>query len=93
MASNTDPSPRPAFDATAVRDWARAGLAALEAARAEIDELNVYPVPDGDTGTNLHLTMVSALETWTLPARTRVTTRSWQPSRRARCSEPVATPG
>ncbi len=33
---------------------------ALEAAREEIDALNVYPVPDGDTGTNLHLTVSSA---------------------------------
>jgi len=32
---------------------ARAALAALEASRARIDDLNVYPVPDGDTGTNM----------------------------------------
>ena len=32
---------------------------ALAAARAEIDALNVYPVPDGDTGTNLFLTFES----------------------------------
>jgi len=31
--------------------------AAIEAHRARIDDLNVYPVPDGDTGTNLTLTM------------------------------------
>jgi DAK2 domain fusion protein YloV len=30
---------------------------ALAAAREEIDQLNVYPVPDGDTGTNLYLTI------------------------------------
>ena len=29
---------------------------ALDVHRAEIDSLNVYPVPDGDTGTNLSLT-------------------------------------
>jgi fatty acid kinase len=29
----------------------------LAAAREEIDALNVYPVPDGDTGTNMFLTM------------------------------------
>ncbi len=29
---------------------------ALAEAREEIDALNVYPVPDGDTGTNLYLT-------------------------------------
>src|SRR3954466_10054368 len=37
-------------------------LAALGAAREEIDALNVYPVPDGDTGTNMYLTIVSARE-------------------------------
>ena len=36
--------------------------AALEARRAEIDELNVFPVPDGDTGTNLTLTVRAALD-------------------------------
>ncbi|MEW5934795.1 MAG: DAK2 domain-containing protein, partial [Bacillota bacterium] len=32
----------------------------LERYRAEVDQLNVFPVPDGDTGTNLLLTMRSA---------------------------------
>lgn len=32
----------------------------LENHRAEVDQLNVFPVPDGDTGTNLLLTMRSA---------------------------------
>jgi DAK2 domain fusion protein YloV len=31
--------------------------AAIEANRSRIDDLNVYPVPDGDTGTNLTLTV------------------------------------
>ena len=35
----------------------RAALAALEANRERIDNLNVYPVPDGDTGTNMTLTV------------------------------------
>ncbi len=58
------PSTRPVteFDAAAARAWLAAGLEALAAAREEIDELNVYPVPDGDTGTNLHLTVESAAE-------------------------------
>ena len=42
------------------RGWARAALRALGSARAGIDDLNVYPVPDGDTGTNLYLTWESA---------------------------------
>jgi DAK2 domain fusion protein YloV len=44
---------------------ARAALAALEASRQRIDDLNVYPVPDGDTGTNMVETAraaVAALE-------------------------------
>ena len=45
------------LDAHAVRRWCTAGREGLAAARAEIDDLNVYPVPDGDTGTNLLLTM------------------------------------
>jgi DAK2 domain fusion protein YloV len=45
------------LDANAFRAWCLAGEAALVVARDEIDSLNVYPVPDGDTGTNLALTM------------------------------------
>ncbi|WP_433369272.1 DAK2 domain-containing protein [Actinoplanes sp. CA-142083] len=48
------------LDAAAVRRWCGGGLAALRAHQHEIDELNVYPVPDGDTGTNLVLTLTSA---------------------------------
>src|SRR3954465_9754599 len=50
---------------TRVLAAARAALAALEASRSRIDDLNVYPVPDGDTGTNMTETaraVVSALE-------------------------------
>ena len=50
------------LDAAAVRRWCGGGLAALRAHQHEIDELNVYPVPDGDTGTNLVLTLTSALQ-------------------------------
>ncbi|GAA4865579.1 DAK2 domain-containing protein [Kitasatospora terrestris] len=50
------------LDATAVRTWCRLALTALGQAREEIDALNVYPVPDGDTGTNLYLTVESAAE-------------------------------
>jgi len=35
----------------------RGALAAVEAERSLINDLNVYPVPDGDTGTNLALTV------------------------------------
>jgi DAK2 domain fusion protein YloV len=52
-------------DLEAVHRLAEGSLAALESARRRIDDLNVYPVPDGDTGTNLTLTargIVEALE-------------------------------
>jgi DAK2 domain fusion protein YloV len=42
---------------------ARGALAAIEAARSHVDDLNVYPVPDGDTGTNLTLTVRAVVET------------------------------
>jgi uncharacterized protein len=40
--------------------WCDLATDALAAAREEIDALNVYPVPDGDTGTNMYLTFESA---------------------------------
>ncbi len=43
-------------------ELARGGLAAIEAERERIDDLNVYPVPDGDTGTNLSLTVRAVVE-------------------------------
>jgi DAK2 domain fusion protein YloV len=49
-------------DAVAVRHWSRLAADALGRTRAEIDALNVFPVPDGDTGTNLHLTVLAAAE-------------------------------
>src|SRR4249919_2964480 len=41
----------------------RAAEGALERSRARIDDLNVYPVPDGDTGTNMLLTVRAVRET------------------------------
>ncbi|GMA88780.1 hypothetical protein GCM10025868_40300 [Angustibacter aerolatus] len=49
------------LDAPAVRRWATTALSRLGAERAALDALNVYPVPDGDTGTNLHLTVQAAV--------------------------------
>ncbi|MFI2644975.1 DAK2 domain-containing protein [Streptomyces sp. NPDC018610] len=49
------------FDAPAVRTWCGLALRALGRAREEIDAINVYPVADGDTGTNLYLTVESAV--------------------------------
>lgn len=38
-----------------------AGAALLEQNKKYVDSLNVFPVPDGDTGTNMYLTMKSAV--------------------------------
>jgi fatty acid kinase len=50
------------LDTGAARRWAVVTRAAFAARRAEIDALNVFPVPDGDTGTNLYLTFDAALD-------------------------------
>ena len=49
------------LDAAALRAWAHQAAVRLRAARADLDDLNVFPVPDGDTGTNLLLTLEGAL--------------------------------
>jgi DAK2 domain fusion protein YloV len=51
-----------ALDDAAAGQWCRAAVEALSAARTGLDDLNVFPVPDGDTGTNLLLTAYAALE-------------------------------
>ncbi len=42
------------------KDAVLSGAKAIEARKEEINELNVFPVPDGDTGTNMTLTYMSA---------------------------------
>ncbi len=70
-----------ALDEAAVGRWSHAVVDALSRAREGLDELNVFPVPDGDTGTNLLLTAeaghaaltergsASAESPWTVLAR------------------------
>ena len=48
------------IDGLLLRDMVLAGAAMLEKNREAVDALNVFPVPDGDTGTNMSLTMASA---------------------------------
>ena len=50
------------LDAAAVRTWAAAAHTALEAARDRIDAVNVFPVADSDTGTNVLLTVDGGLQ-------------------------------
>lgn len=48
------------LDSGALRAWARRSADALRAAAPRIDALNVFPVADCDTGTNMALTMAAA---------------------------------
>ena len=43
-----------------LKDAVCSAAVTIEQKRKEIDELNVYPVPDGDTGTNMSMTMTAA---------------------------------
>jgi hypothetical protein len=54
-------SQRP-LDATGFAAALAAARAALRAVAGRVDSLNVFPVPDGDTGTNLALTIAAAAE-------------------------------
>ncbi|MFI5619308.1 DAK2 domain-containing protein [Streptomyces sp. NPDC051567] len=60
MPHEPQPQPPDELDAEAVRTWSSLALAALGRAREDIDAINVYPVADADTGTNLYLTAESA---------------------------------
>ena len=51
-----------ALNAAAFRAWTQLCADALSAARTEIDALNVFPVPDSDTGTNAFLTFAAGAE-------------------------------
>jgi hypothetical protein len=54
--------PRRACDGAALLEAFRAAVANLEAHVDEINALNVYPVPDGDTGSNMFATVKASLE-------------------------------
>lgn len=49
------------IDGSKFKEILEGGVKALELNKSTIDELNVFPVPDGDTGTNMSLTLASAL--------------------------------
>src|SRR4051794_8831171 len=65
-----------ALDDAAVGTWYRTAVEVLSASRSRLDDVNVFPVPDGDTGTNLQLTpraAVAALDT----ENARTTESAW----------------
>ena len=49
------------INSTEFRKMVASGARMLEINRAKVDALNVFPVPDGDTGTNMSLTLQSAV--------------------------------
>ncbi|MBI3743511.1 MAG: DAK2 domain-containing protein, partial [Chloroflexi bacterium] len=61
MASTTNPKSA-LLDGPGLRRLFEAAAAAVEARVDAINALNVFPVPDGDTGTNMSLTLRAALE-------------------------------
>ena len=48
------------IDAKTFRKMFLAGAKLLEIQKEYVNELNVFPVPDGDTGTNMTMTILSA---------------------------------
>ena len=48
------------IDASVVQKCFLAGANAIDAKKEMINDLNVFPVPDGDTGTNMTMTIMSA---------------------------------
>ena len=50
------------INSTDLRNMVLVGAKQLEINRAKVDALNVFPVPDGDTGTNMSLTMQSCVK-------------------------------
>ena len=53
---------RRSCDGDGLLDAFRAAVANLEAHVDEVNGLNVYPVPDGDTGSNMYATVKAALD-------------------------------
>ena len=85
------------IDLAVVRRFVDVAVDALAAAREEIDALNVYPVPDGDTGTNMYLTMSAARDAihqaGAGDTETSASPLPSPPSAGEPCSAPAATAG
>jgi uncharacterized protein len=61
-ATGSDSAPGSDPSLLRFRALLEAGLAALETRREEVNDLNVFPVPDGDTGDNMVLTLRAVLD-------------------------------
>jgi DAK2 domain fusion protein YloV len=78
------------LDALLLERWAEAATASLERHRVDIDRINVFPVPDGDTGTNMLLTMRSA--TAAVPLATTAAARTLAVAAPHTGTSPAASP-
>ena len=67
---------REIIDAAALREMLLCANAALEENKQKINELNVFPVPDGDTGTNMSMTMNMNITIIMTMTTTTMTTRA-----------------
>lgn len=61
-SASADATPAPAYTGQDLKDMFAAAASWLEKSAPDINALNVFPVPDGDCGTNMLLTMRSTLE-------------------------------
>jgi len=61
---------RTTLDAAGLVSALRGGFTYLELNRSLLDRLNVFPVPDGDTGANMASTLASGIETFNSPEAT-----------------------
>ena len=55
------PALEPVFDVAHLLSWAQRSASELDRRRVEINQLNVFPVPDADTGSNMAHTMAEAV--------------------------------
>ena len=62
MTQQSGTAPLTRIDGTTFREMIRASLAWLQTNHHAVNALNVFPIPDGDTGTNMLLTMQAACE-------------------------------
>ena len=53
---------RDTITGSAFREMLLYGAVSITAAKQSVNDLNVFPVPDGDTGTNMSLTIHTAAE-------------------------------
>ena len=51
---------RQTIDAAAFQQMVIHAAAAISVEKQQVNDLNVFPVPDGDTGTNMSLTIAAA---------------------------------